>query len=90
MSNCLKRLNSYQVDDQQVPGSSTINFINILRARFSYESLFGTFFLVTFWQKKALSYEKPARKMLMKLTPGLRMTDNNPTDAQVSDHAGHH
>jgi hypothetical protein len=49
---------------------SVVNFINILRAH-----LFCT--KVLFWQNltgeklcKALSYEKRARKMLMKLTPG--------------------
>ncbi len=30
----------------------------------------AAFFLVTFWQKKALSYKKLMCKMLMKLTPG--------------------
>jgi len=30
----------------------SVDFINVLRTRFSYESLFGSFFLVTFWQKK--------------------------------------
>jgi len=42
-----------------------VNFINILRALFSYKSL------VTFWQKKVLSCEKRARKLLMKLTPAV-------------------
>jgi len=32
--------------------SGVNNFINILRANFSYQSLFRSFFLVTFWQKK--------------------------------------
>jgi len=42
-----------------------VNFINILRARFSYESAF----LSLHFGKKALLYEKRMRKMLMKLTP---------------------
>jgi hypothetical protein len=33
----------------QKPG---VNFINILSARFSYESASRSFFLVTFWRKK--------------------------------------
>jgi len=51
-----------------------VNFINILRTSFSYESALGSFSLVTLWLwwndfgKKALSYKKRARKMLMKLT----------------------
>jgi len=52
-----------------------INFIKVLHAHFSYKSELSSFSLVTFWQwqkdfgKKALSYEKRVRKMLMKLTP---------------------
>jgi len=47
-----------------------VNFINILRALFSYESLFWQLFLVTFhlWQK--ICTKKRARKMLMKSTVG--------------------
>jgi len=41
-----------------------VTFINILRAHFSYESAF----LYHFLGKKALSCEKCARKILMKLT----------------------
>jgi len=41
------------------------NFINILLVHFSYESLFNSFPLVTFKLRKALSYQKCARKMLM-------------------------
>ncbi len=52
---------------------SGVNFIDILRAPFLYKSLFGSFSLVTCKRKKklceALSYEKGAFKMLMKLTP---------------------
>jgi len=48
--------------------------MNILRAHFSYASLFGSFSLVTVSRKKlhkALLYEKCACKMFMKLTPGV-------------------
>jgi len=54
-----------------------VNFINILRAHFSYESASHSFSLATFWQKHSfaifgtkISYEKHARKTLMKLTVG--------------------
>ncbi len=53
------------------PGS---NFINILRANFSYKRLFGSFSLVTYKQKKLpkrLSYKEFAPKPLMKLTTEL-------------------
>jgi len=58
----------------QIEGSrrNAVNFINILRARFSYESLFGSFFSSYVLAKKALSYKKCVRKMLMKLTHGGR------------------
>ncbi len=50
-----------------------VDFINILHARFSYESKLSSFSLVTFnfaiFGAKIL-YEKYAFKMLMKLTPG--------------------
>ncbi len=51
-----------------------VNFINILRAPFSYESALHsfsplTFCLCNFWQKNV--GEKAACKMLMKLTSGL-------------------
>jgi len=46
-----------------------VNLINILCTHFSYESALRSFSLVTFLAKKALSYEKHAHKMLMKLTP---------------------
>jgi len=48
--------------------------INILHARFLYESTLRSFSLVMFWLwqkafgKKAHSYEKRVHKMLMKLT----------------------
>ncbi len=51
-----------------------VNFINILGARFLYESALPSFSLVTVWLwqkdfgKKALLYKKCARKLLMKLT----------------------
>jgi len=48
-----------------------VNFINILRTRFSYESKFQSFSLITFrfviFGVKIL-YKKRAHKMLMKLT----------------------
>jgi len=49
-----------------------INFINILRANFSYERLFGSFSLVKCKWKK---YKKFALKMLMKLTRGVNFTN---------------
>jgi len=58
-----------------------VNFINILHARFSYESLFGSFILVSnpkhsfvIFGTKIL-YETQARKILMKLTPGVNITN---------------
>jgi len=54
-----------------------VNFINIVWARFSYKNALCSFSLVVFWLlqknfgKKALSYEKRAHKMLMKLTTAL-------------------
>jgi len=50
-----------------------VNFINILRLNFMYESLFGSFFYLHIAGEKLLKiplYKKLARKMLMKLTPG--------------------
>jgi len=44
-----------------------VNFINVFRAPFSYES---AFLWLHFGDKKSLSYEKRARKTLMKLTTG--------------------
>ncbi len=58
-----------------------VNFIIILRARFSYESALCSFSLVTFWlrgknfEKKTLLYEKRVRKMLIKLTTVLVIND---------------
>ncbi len=49
-----------------------VNFINILRANFRYESLFGSIFCLHVTRIKLLKrclYKKFARKMLMKLTP---------------------
>jgi len=43
-----------------------VKFINVKRARFSYERRFSTYFLALL---KNL-YEKGVHKMLMKLTPG--------------------
>ncbi len=39
-------------------GSTAVNLINILCARFLYKILFGSFFLVTFWQKKHFCMKK--------------------------------
>jgi len=44
-----------------------VNFINILRARFSYEHLFSSYDLAL----NELLYEKFARLKLMKLTAGV-------------------
>jgi len=55
-----------------------VNFINILRANFLYERLFGSFFFLHATREKLLkrhSYEKFARKILMKLTPGIIMDE---------------
>ncbi len=56
---------------------AVVNFINVLLTRFSYKSLFGSFFLfsnpkqifVIFGAK--ILYKKCVRKTLMKLTPGV-------------------
>jgi len=49
-----------------------VNFINVKRARFSYECHFGSFSLLTYIRRKKLPkwclYEKCVRIMLMKLT----------------------
>jgi len=50
-------------DDEQLLGSvlepiPVANFINVLLAHFSFEGLFGSFFLVTFWQKKHFCTKK--------------------------------
>jgi len=48
-------------------------FINVIRARFSYECRFGSFYYVHVTREKLskqCSYEKFAHIMLMKLTPG--------------------
>jgi len=53
-----------------------VNFINVLWARFKYESLFGSFFYLHVTREKLLKrhlYEKFALKMLMKLTPEVRV-----------------
>jgi len=41
---------------------AAVNYINILRVCFSYESLFGSFLLVTFWQKKPFRTKKACVK----------------------------
>jgi hypothetical protein len=51
--------------------AAVVNFINILRAKFTYESLFGSFFYLHVTREKLPkrhSYVKFARKLLMKLT----------------------
>ncbi len=45
-----------------------VNFINILRACFLYESELSSFSLVTFWRQSII--KKSALYMLMKFTPG--------------------
>jgi hypothetical protein len=47
-----------------------VNFINIFTYEFFVRMSFRQLFLVTFWLWQKNSYEKCARKMLMKLTPG--------------------
>ncbi len=54
-----------------VTGTSGVNFINVLRACFSYERLFSSYVLAL----SKLSYKKCACKMLMKLTPGAELKD---------------
>jgi len=39
------------VREKKSLATPAVNFINILQARFLYKSLYGSFFLVTFWQK---------------------------------------
>jgi len=57
----------------------TINFINILQAAFSYQKVLCTPFMclqfgfVIFWQKEFGT--KAAYKMLVKLTPGVNVTN---------------
>ncbi len=51
--------------------STAVNFINILRARFSYESYILAAFLVTFWLWRQNFVRKKRAKTLMKLTPGM-------------------
>jgi len=46
----------------------SVNFINIICANFSYESLFWQLFLVTFWLWQKNLYKKFACKSLMILT----------------------
>jgi len=70
--NLLKLLSSKSRAKFLVKSTPGVNFINILRARCSYESALHSFSLVTLWllrSTKALLYEKCGRKMLMKLTP---------------------
>jgi len=53
---------------------SGVDFINILRANFLYESALAIFFLVTFWLWNFLAKKYGPivlSKMLMKLTPGV-------------------
>jgi len=63
------------IDNFCLPG---VNFINILHANFLYESLFGSFSLVTCKKKKPPKrrlYKKFACKMLVKSTPGGKTSD---------------
>jgi len=46
---------------------TVVNFINVKRANFTYKSLFSSYV----WALNKFSYEKCARKTLMKLTPDL-------------------
>jgi len=43
-----------------------VNFINVKRTNFTYESIFSSYILAL----NKILYEEGARKMLMKLTPG--------------------
>ncbi len=43
-----------------------VNFINVKHANFLYKRPFLAAFLVTFWLWRQNSYEKRARKMLVK------------------------
>jgi len=55
--------------------SSTVNFINILRTHFSYESASRSIFYLHVTREKLpkrILYEKVVLKMLMKLTPAFR------------------
>jgi len=55
-------------------GSAGVNFINVLRATFSYKIMAPKITKPNIIREKLLNllwYEKPARKMLMKLTQGL-------------------
>jgi hypothetical protein len=50
-----------------------VNFTNILRAAFSYQSFLRSFFMLTNWICNFLAkgfWRKAALKMLVKLTPG--------------------
>jgi hypothetical protein len=51
---------------------AAVNFINVKRARFSYERLFSSYVLAL----NKLSYEKFVHLMLMKLTPRVKFTNN--------------
>ncbi len=42
--------------------TTAVNFINVFCVRFSYERRFGSFFLVTFWQKSTFVQKKPHEK----------------------------
>jgi len=54
-------------------GKAAVNFINILRANFTYENLFGSFFYLHVTREKLPKrhlYEIFLGKMLIKLAPG--------------------
>ncbi len=69
------RMYVYQLNDKAFhhelnEPQPAVNFINVLCARFWYENLLISFFLLRVWLWTNCSYEKSARKTLMKLTPG--------------------
>jgi len=55
--------------------SPLVNFINILHASFSYKILAQSDFICNFGGKNTLSYKKRVRKMLMKLSPRVKLTN---------------
>jgi len=59
---------------------AVVNFINILGANFTYESLFGSFFYLHVTREKLSKRRyKKIRKMLMKLTPGRKQNRGRQT-----------
>ncbi len=74
MQDYTQNKNIWLKESKVTPFTPSVNFINILHTNFSYERQFGSFSLVTclvtFCFAKN-SYEKWARIILMKLTPGV-------------------